>query len=100
MVRRPPRPTRADTLFPYTALCRCLDEPSPPRRGQALGDDMYSERIRRAAMRRAWQTGQPAASGIVQRVQEKVVAKRQPGFLIYVPIYAGRAASGDRTSFV
>jgi len=71
-----------------------LVEPYTPRRDQALGYDMYSERIRRAAMRRAWQTGQPAASGIVQLVQEKGVAKRQPGFLIYVPIYAGRAASG------
>src|SRR3546814_8391876 len=56
---------------------------------------MYSERVRREAMRRAWQTGQPATSGIVQLVQEKGVAKRQPGFLIYVPIYAGRAAPGD-----
>ncbi|HWV59255.1 MAG TPA: CHASE domain-containing protein [Sphingopyxis sp.] len=72
-----------------------LVEPYTPRRDQALGYDMYSERIRREAMRRAWQSGQPAASGIVQLVQEKGVAKRQPGFLIYVPIYAGRAASGD-----
>ena len=72
-----------------------LVEPYTPRRDDALGYDMYSERVRREAMRRAWQTGQPAASGVVQLVQEKGVAKRQPGFLIYVPIYAGRAASGD-----
>ena len=69
-----------------------LVEPYTPRRDQALGYDMYSERIRREAMRRAWQTGQPAASGIVQLVQEKGVARRQAGFLIYVPIYAGRDA--------
>ena len=72
-----------------------LVEPYTPRRDDALGYDMYSERVRREAMRRAWQTGQPAASGVVQLVQERGVAKRQPGFLIYVPIYAGRAASGD-----
>src|SRR3546814_84968 len=72
-----------------------LVEPYTPRRDEALGYDMYSERVRREAMRRAWQTGQPATSGIVQLVQEKGVAKRQPGFLIYVPIYAGRAAPGD-----
>ena len=72
-----------------------LVEPYTPRRDDALGYDMYSERVRREAMRRAWQTGQPAASGIVQLVQEKGVAKRQPGFLIYVPIYAGRTAPGD-----
>ena len=71
-----------------------LVEPYTPRRHNALGYDMYSERIRREAMRRAWQTGQPAASGIVQLVQEKGVARRQPGFLIYVPIYAGRTAPG------
>ncbi len=71
-----------------------LVEPYTPRRDSALGYDMYSERVRREAMRRAWQTGQPAASGIVQLVQEKGVAERQPGFLIYVPIYAGRATTG------
>ena len=42
-----------------------LVEPYTPRRNVALGFDMYSEPTRRAAMRRAWQTGQPAASGIV-----------------------------------
>src|SRR3546814_6964469 len=52
-----------------------LVEPYTPRRDQALGYDMYSERIRRAAMPRAWQTGQPAASGIVPPVQDKGVAK-------------------------
>src|SRR3546814_12806694 len=25
MIRRPPRSTRTDTLFPYTTLCRSLD---------------------------------------------------------------------------
>lgn len=71
-----------------------LVEPYTPRRDNALGYDMYSEPVRREAMRRAWQTGQPATSGIVQLVQEKGVAARQPGFLIYVPIYAGRATPG------
>ena len=42
-----------------------LLEPYTPRRDVALGFDMYSEPVRRAAMRRAWQTGRPAASGIV-----------------------------------
>lgn len=65
-----------------------LVEPYTPRRNAALGFDMYSEPTRRAAMRRAWQTGQPAASGIVQLAQEKGVAAKQPGFLIYLPVYA------------
>ncbi|OHD06147.1 CHASE domain-containing protein [Sphingopyxis sp. RIFCSPHIGHO2_12_FULL_65_19] len=65
-----------------------LVEPHTPRRDAALGFDMYSEPTRRAAMRRAWQTGQPAASGIVQLAQEKVTDAKQPGFLIYLPVYA------------
>ena len=74
-----------------------LVEPHTPRRDAALGFDMYSEPTRRAAMRRAWQTGQPAASGIVQLAQEKGITTKQPGFLIYLPIYARTAvgASSD-----
>jgi CHASE1-domain containing sensor protein/two-component sensor histidine kinase len=70
-----------------------LVEPHTPRRDVALGFDMYSEPTRRAAMRRAWQTGQPAASGIVHLAQERAAKVKQPGFLIYVPVYA-RAPAG------
>ncbi len=70
-----------------------LVEPYTPRRHAALGFDMYSEPIRRAAMRRAWQTGHPAASGIVHLAQEKAATVKQPGFLIYLPVYA-RARAG------
>lgn len=65
-----------------------LVEPYTPRRNVALGFDMYSEPTRRAAMRRAWQTGRPAASGIVALAQERAAKVKQPGFLIYVPVYA------------
>jgi CHASE1-domain containing sensor protein len=71
-----------------------LVEPYTPRRHVALGFDMYSEPVRRAAMRRAWQTGQPAASGIVQLAQERAAKVKQPGFLIYLPVYA-RAPAGS-----
>lgn len=70
-----------------------LVEPDNPRRHNALGYDMYSEPIRREAMRRAWQTGRPAASGIVELVQERGSRKKQPGFLIYVPVYAAAATA-------
>lgn len=70
-----------------------LVEPYTPRRDVALGFDMFSDPTRRAAMRRAWQTGQPAASGIVYLAQEKAAKVKQPGFLIYVPVYA-RAPAG------
>src|SRR3546814_3072180 len=51
MIRRPPRSTRTDTLFPYTTLCR-----SPlsnrPRRGRTGGRRQGGQR-RRAGGRRA-----------------------------------------------
>src|SRR3546814_4444657 len=38
MIRRPPRSTRTDTLFPYTTLCRSRgDPPRPRRRGRGGG---------------------------------------------------------------
>lgn len=70
-----------------------LVEPYTPRRHAALGFDMYSEPVRRAAMRRAWQTGRPAASGIVQLAQERAATVKQPGFLIYLPIYVRNPAN-------
>src|SRR3546814_3192116 len=37
MIRRPPRSTRTDTLFPYTTLFRSQDDPAPaPRPVTAL----------------------------------------------------------------
>src|SRR3546814_3310460 len=45
MIRRPPRSTRTDTLFPYTTLCR-----SPLRPRQRRGE--YSDRRGRRADRR------------------------------------------------
>ncbi|MCW5646813.1 MAG: CHASE domain-containing protein [Sphingopyxis sp.] len=77
-----------------------LVEPYTPRRDAALGFDMFSEPTRRAAMRRAWQTGQPAASGIVHLAQEKAATVKQPGFLIYVPVYARTVSGVDGATVV
>ncbi|MRG96718.1 CHASE domain-containing protein [Polyangium spumosum] len=63
-------------------------EPSDARNLAALGYDMYSEPARRAAMDRARDEGRPAATGIVRLVQE-IEGDAQPGFLVYVPMYAG-----------
>ena len=53
----------------------------------AFGYDMFSDPIRREAMERARDTGQPALSRKVTLVQE-AVAGAQPGFLIYMPVYS------------
>ena len=77
-----------------------LVEPYTPRRNVALGFDMYSEPTRREAMRRAWQTGRSAASGIVHLAQEKATQQKQPGFLIYVPVYARERPAADPAAAV
>lgn len=61
-----------------------LLEPMNERNQRALGYDMYSEPIRRAAMDRAIATGEPQITGPVELVQE-TSADRQTGFLIYLP---------------
>lgn len=63
-------------------------EPLDRRNRAALGFDMFTEPIRRAAMERARDTGRRAMTGKVELVQE-IDHDKQPGFLIYVPIYRG-----------
>ena len=69
-------------------------EPLDPRNRLALGYDMFSEPVRRAAMERARDTGMPALSGRVKLVQE-TGEDVQPGFLLYVPVYARGMAQGS-----
>lgn len=65
-------------------------EPEGGRNQRAIGFDMFSEPVRRAAMERARDRGEPAASGTVTLVQETEVDP-QNGFLLYVPVYEGGA---------
>src|SRR3546814_2521381 len=44
MIRRPPRSTRTDTLFPYTTLFRSMDEVPP----ESLGPDAIDRTWERA----------------------------------------------------
>jgi signal transduction histidine kinase len=61
-------------------------EPFDDRNQRAFGYDMRSDRVRRAAMDRARDTGQLAMTRGVVLVQEEA---RQPklGFLLYLPVY-------------
>ncbi len=63
-------------------------EPLDFRNRRALGFNMYAFPVRREAMDRARDSGMPALSGKVETIQE-VETKRQPGFLIYEPVYRG-----------
>lgn len=65
-------------------------EPLDRRNQYAIGFDMYSNPVRRAAMARARDLGVSAMSGKVELVQE-IDRDKQAGFLIYHPVYGGRA---------
>jgi PAS domain S-box-containing protein len=62
-------------------------EPFDWRNQRAFGFDMLAEPVRRAAMERARDTGEPAMSGKVRLVQE-TETDTQPGVLIYLPVYS------------
>jgi len=64
-------------------------EPLNRRNQAAIGYDMFTHPVRRAAMERARDTGMAAASGRVTLVQE-IDQQKQAGFLIYVPVYRGK----------
>ncbi len=61
-------------------------EPQDERNAAAIGYDMYTDPVRREAMERARDHGVPALSGMVELVQE-IDQDKQPGFLIYLPVY-------------
>jgi signal transduction histidine kinase/CHASE1-domain containing sensor protein len=69
-------------------------QPLDWRNRRAIGYDMFSDPTRRAAMERARDTGEVAASGKVELVQE-VEPDRQPGFLMYLPVYGREPRSED-----
>jgi two-component sensor histidine kinase/CHASE1-domain containing sensor protein len=64
-------------------------EPLNERNRAALGFDMFTEPTRRAAMERARDSGYAAASGKLALVQEIDPEHRQPGFIIYTPVFSG-----------
>ncbi|MGB9178546.1 MAG: CHASE domain-containing protein [Pyrinomonadaceae bacterium] len=65
-------------------------EPLDERNRLAVGFDMFTEPVRRAAMEQARDTGLRAASGRVTLVQEINEKHKQAGFLIYVPVYTSK----------
>lgn len=63
-------------------------EPLDVRNRAAIGYNMYTEPVRRKAMQQACDSGMPVATSRVTLVQE-IMGPVQPGFLIYMPVYAG-----------
>ncbi|MFC3079474.1 CHASE domain-containing protein [Phenylobacterium terrae] len=65
-------------------------EPRDARNEAAIGFDMFTHPVRRAAMAAARDAGEPVMSGKVELVQE-ITEDKQAGFLIYQPVYRGGA---------
>ncbi|AXA91137.1 CHASE domain-containing protein [Massilia sp. YMA4] len=61
-------------------------EPHNVRNDRAMGFDMYSEPVRRAAMQAAARLGRIGSTAVVVLVQE-IESNRQLGFLMYEPVY-------------
>ncbi|MDQ3289881.1 MAG: CHASE domain-containing protein, partial [Bacteroidota bacterium] len=61
-------------------------EPFSGRNLRAFGYDMFSESIRRQAIEKARDSGQPTLTSKVRLVQE-LEKDLQPGFLLYLPVY-------------
>jgi diguanylate cyclase (GGDEF)-like protein/PAS domain S-box-containing protein len=66
-------------------------EPFADRNLRAFGYDMYAEPVRREAMERSRDRGEPALTGKVVLVQE-TESEIQPGTLMYVPVYRKNAS--------
>lgn len=79
-----------------------LLEPLDERNQAALGFDMFSEPLRRAAMMEAMETGETRATGKVALVQDQM-NEEVPGFLVYLPLretIAGARGRGAVRGFV
>ena len=79
-------PGRREVYAPIVYL-----EPFRGRNLVAFGYDMFSEPVRREAMEKARDTGQPALSGKVTLVQEGAAEDVQAGALMYVAVYRNGA---------
>src|SRR3546814_4690959 len=69
MIRRPPRSTRTDTLFPYTTLFRS-HEAGPRRRLRTETQPRVCRAHRRAVTRHAPDTPRPRSAQCLHRSEE------------------------------
>lgn len=89
----PPPPLGQRFVVPVTYL-----HPGSERNRRALGYDMYSEPVRRAAIDEALRSVRPTASGQVVLRQEG--STDAPGFLIYMPVFNAQGASQTLRGFI
>lgn len=86
---QPPRPI----IIPIAFI-----EPDTPRNRRALGYDMATDAVRRAAMEEAARRMRPTASGKVVLVQDQPA--NLPGFLIYMPVFGEEGGERRLRGFI
>ena len=91
------RPSLAEQPRPEVIPVMYL-QPDTVRNRRALGFDMYSNPVRRAAMDEAERTIRPTASGKVVLQQEG--PSGAPGFLIYMPVFDAAAEPRRLQGFI
>ena len=74
-------------------------QPDTIRNRRAIGFDMYTDPVRRAAMDEAERSVRPTASGRVVLVQEGNEGEA-PGFLIYMPVFDDAAPTRSLRGFI
>ena len=87
---RPDGLQTADATGASAPVSVVMLEPWTAQNQATLGFDLGGDPIRREAMARARDTGEPSMTGRLTLVQERHGAQ-MPGFLLFVPIYKGGA---------
>src|SRR3546814_1772273 len=110
MIRRPPRSTRTDTLFPYTTLFRStgagpLGRSSPPtpafRGGLVLFGVVWRKAMREAASRRSRRKGAGEdrqtenRASLYDEVTARIVSELEAGRLPWVQPWGASAEGGS-----
>lgn len=92
-VYRMPRAAEFPSLVPVT-----FSLPDSERVQRAIGFDMYSEPMRRAAMEQAARTQEPTATSKIMLVSG--ASGPRPGFAIFMPVYTTRGQERQLRGFV
>src|SRR3546814_1937551 len=100
MIRRPPRSTRTDTLFPYTTLFRSSEDGVPPRsrcpqRAIAHDRDRIGVSRRRCAGDRAFPGGKRA--GFTPRRSEEHTSELQSLMRISYAVFCLKKKTNNRS---
>ncbi|RPH42147.1 MAG: PAS domain S-box protein, partial [Burkholderiales bacterium] len=75
-----------------TATIELLEPIEDPRNLRAIGVDMATEGVRRAALTLAGESGRPALSGPVLLLQDEGSGTSRPGVLLYQAVYRAPSA--------